>query len=60
MAGYSKELLEETMEVWQRKSGNPVSPDEADEIIHNMSQFIKLLARLDEKYCEKKEINKGQ
>jgi hypothetical protein len=60
MAGYSKELIAETRDLWQRKTGCPVSDDDALEIIQNMTRLVKLLAKLDAKQSKKEENRPDQ
>ena len=42
----SKELLQETQELWSESYGRPISQDEAIEILFNVKRMGELLLRL--------------
>ncbi len=46
---YSKEFLDKTLKVWQPRSKEPLTYQDAVEITDNMVGFIKLLHEWDEK-----------
>jgi len=43
----SEAFIQETIEFWERKVGVRMTPDEAEEAIHNVADFFRLLARMD-------------
>ena len=49
MSNISKELIQNTIEVWLPKAGYTLSEDEAIEIIQNISNFFDLLIEIDRK-----------
>lgn len=50
MANYSEAFLKETIRVWQPRSKNPLTLEDAREIACNMVVFARLLIALDRKY----------
>lgn len=50
MANYSKAFLEETIKVWQPRSKDPLTLEDAREIAANMTAFARLLITLDRQY----------
>jgi len=54
MNGFSKELLEKTIEVWQKHSPYPLTLDDAREIVQNTVALFDLLEELEEKYGKAK------
>ena len=50
MAGYSQELLDKTIMVWQPHSEAKLSAQDAIEIIDNTIALFELLEELEEKY----------
>jgi len=50
MAGYSQELLDKTIMVWQPHSNLELSTQDAIEIIDNTIALFELLEELEEKY----------
>ncbi len=53
MAKYSKELLEKTIKVWQPHSPEPLTLDDAQEIINNAISLYSYLFELKQKYDQK-------
>ena len=53
MAKYSKELLEKTIQVWQAHSPEPLSLDDAKEILDNAIGLYSYLFELKQKYDKK-------
>lgn len=53
MAKYSKELLEKTIKVWQPHSPEPLSLDDAQEILDNAIGLYSYLFELKRKYDQK-------
>ncbi len=43
MAGYSKELIQNTIDEWFPKHGHTLSEDEAVEIIYNLTRYFEIL-----------------
>ena len=50
---YTKEFLDRTLAVWQPRSQQPLTYEDAVEITDNMVGFFKLLHDLDQKYQNK-------
>lgn len=50
MAEFSKEFLEETIEVWHPYSPSPLSLEDAREIAENVTGLFYLLYELEQKY----------
>ena len=55
MAGYSKEFLDRTIEVWQKYYSHALTREDAREISDNMTGLFNLLEKLDRKYDQKEE-----
>ena len=55
----SQELLEKTIKVWQPHSKEPLTMEDAREIVVNTCNFFNLLIELDEKYSGRKSENKA-
>jgi len=55
MAGYSKEFLDRTIEVWQKYYSYDLTREDAREIADNMTGLFNLLEKLDRKYEQKEE-----
>lgn len=53
MTGYSEQLLKHTIEVWQSYSPEPLSLDDAQEIIDNTIRLYSYLFELKQKYDQK-------
>ncbi len=53
MAGYRKELLEETIKIWQPYAGEKLTMADAEEINDNLFGLFRLLDRLNKKYPAK-------
>lgn len=53
MAQYSKKLLEKTIQVWQPHSPEPLSLDDAQEILDNAISLYSYLFELKQKYDQK-------
>jgi len=55
MAGFSKDFLDQTIDVWQKYYNHKLTHEDAREIAGNMTGLFNLLERLDRKYGQKKE-----
>lgn len=60
MAAYSKKLLEKTIKVWQPYYSQPLTLEDAREIIDNLTEFMTVLAELDKKYGKGSERLEGK
>lgn len=54
MSGFSKELLEKTIDVWQPHSPYPLILEDAIEIAQNTAALFDLIIELEEKYGKAK------
>lgn len=50
MINNNKEFLEKTIKVWQPYSPTPLSLEDAEEIIDNMTGLFEFLIELDKEY----------
>ena len=51
MPTYSKEFLNKTIDVWRPYREEPLSLQEAEETISNMTSLFRLIESLENKYC---------
>lgn len=56
MADYSEQFLQETIQVWQPHNSEPLSLENAQEIVDNILNLYSYLNELNEKYAEKENI----
>ena len=50
MSGYSKELVEKTIRVWQPYSLSPLTLEDAQQIISSFVDLAKTVSELEKKY----------
>jgi hypothetical protein len=55
MTRYSKEFLEETIQVWQPLSEEKLTEEDAREIVENLTGFFSLLRQWEQKNGEDEE-----
>lgn len=60
MATYSKELLEKTIDAWQPSSQEPLTMEDAREIVQNTVGFYSLLMKWEKEANEKSSKTKEQ
>lgn len=49
MKDYDCELMEKTIRTWQPYSKEPLTIDDAKEIVSNMKEFIRVIIEINEK-----------
>ena len=49
-----QQFLKETREFWEKRTGQPVTDEDAREIIANITGFFKVIAKWDSRAKEKK------
>ena len=49
-----QQFIQETREFWEKRTGQPVTDEDAREIIANITGFFKVIAKWDSRVKEKK------